>query len=159
MSREVRVIAKAFDCPLNKIWWGYVLPSIPCQQCDEDTEDCPVCEGARVVYPSVELNWVEITSSFGQAVVRGEYDSYGFQMWETISQGSPISPVCDSPEHLAQWLADNDESQSSYDTWLRMIGVGWAPSAVYSFRDGFQTGVEAVAKRNKEKPISNSTNE
>lgn len=30
-----------------------------------------------------------------------------FQMYENVTEGTPISPVMDSPEALAQWLADN----------------------------------------------------
>ena len=60
----------------------------------------------------------------------------GYQLWEAVSEGSPISPVCETPEALAHWLADNKassfgDSTASYETWLNMIvGPGWAPSAV-----------------------------
>lgn len=62
----------------------------------------------------------------------------GWQMWETTSEGSPISPVFASPEGLANWLADTKASAfagagASYEVWLRMIqghgstmGVGLA---------------------------------
>lgn len=163
MSREVRVIAKSFDWPLNKTWWGYVLPPIPCKQCmglfDEDTVNCPVCGGTQRVYPQVTLEWFGISSDFGQRVMRGDFDSYGFQMWEITSEGSPISPICDSPEDLAQWLADNGASASGsltadYETWLKMIRVGYAPSAVFSESRGMQSGVEFIAKEGV-KPTSN----
>ena len=58
-----------------------------------------------------------------------------WQMYECTSEGTPISPVMDSPEELARWLADNNVPSfarhgASYEQWLGMIGVGSAPSAV-----------------------------
>jgi hypothetical protein len=73
----------------------------------------------------------------------------GWQMWETVSEGSPISPVCDSPESLAKWLADNGASaggarKATYEQWLGMIGEGWAPSMLSTPKTGFVSGVEAI---------------
>lgn len=31
----------------------------------------------------------------------------GWQLWETTSEGSPVSPVFETPEALADWCADN----------------------------------------------------
>lgn len=49
-----------------------------------------------------------------------------YQMYETTSEGSPISPVMETAEALAQWLADNGASifgysTATYETWLRII--------------------------------------
>lgn len=59
----------------------------------------------------------------------------GWCMYETTSEGTPISPVLGTPEELAHWLADNGASTfgsmtTTYEHWLRMIRAGWAPSAV-----------------------------
>ena len=60
------------------------------------------------------------------------------QMYETTSEGTPISPVMETAEELARWLADNNASAfagqgASYEAWLSMIkGPGWATSAVIS---------------------------
>jgi hypothetical protein len=71
----------------------------------------------------------------------------GYQIWETVSEGSPISPVFATPEELArhmafkQWGADKG---SSYETWLRFIlGPGWAPTLVMD-ASGVRTGVDAA---------------
>ena len=50
----------------------------------------------------------------------------GYQMWEFTSEGSPISPVFDTPEGLARWLSDTQASAfgritAQYDTWLQWI--------------------------------------
>lgn len=72
----------------------------------------------------------------------------GWCMYETTSEGTPISPVLGSPEELARWLADNRASSfgsqtATYDQWLRAIQAGWAPSAVVT-SSGVHSGVEAI---------------
>jgi len=37
----------------------------------------------------------------------------GYQCWETVSEGSPISPVFKTLEDLSQWLADNPKGVTS----------------------------------------------
>ena len=74
----------------------------------------------------------------------------GWQMWETTSEGSPISPVFASPEDLASWLASNGASSfgsltASYDEWLAMIMQGWAISAV-ACNGELVYGVEACSR-------------
>jgi hypothetical protein len=69
-------------------------------------------------------------------------------MYETTSEGTPISPAFKTPEELAQWLVDNNASAfadqtASYDAWLRTIKSGWAPSAIFIPGQGLISGVEA----------------
>lgn len=45
------------------------------------------------------------------------------QMYEDTTEGTPISPVMETPEELARWLADNQASffgsdTTSYEHWL-----------------------------------------
>lgn len=104
---------------------------------------CPTCKGESM-----------------DPAVKEEYEAWkptpipegpGWQMWETTSEGSPISPVFDTPEKLARWLADTGAKTfgpmtTDYETWLKMIkGPGWAPSATMSPETGFISGVETAA--------------
>ncbi len=71
-------------------------------------------------------------------------------MYETCTEGSPISPAFETPEDLARWLADNGASAfghqtASYESWLATIGAGWAPSALVTPQTGWTSGVEAMA--------------
>lgn len=48
-----------------------------------------------------------------------------FQMYETCTEGTPISPVFATPEECARWCADNGASAFGYQTapyewWLRV---------------------------------------
>jgi len=57
----------------------------------------------------------------------GEADrDYGWQMWS--SGGAPTSPVMDTVEDLARWLADHGPTafggiKATYDQWLEIISV------------------------------------
>lgn len=69
-----------------------------------------------------------------------------YQMYEDTTEGTPISPVMDSPEALARWLADTGASAfadmpASYEHWLRVCRGGYAPSMVMD-QDGIRSGVE-----------------
>ena len=49
-----------------------------------------------------------------------------YQMYETCSEGTPISPVMAAPEELARWLVDNRASSfgamtASYEAWLNLM--------------------------------------
>ena len=75
-----------------------------------------------------------------------------WQMYETTSEGTPISPVMETPELLARWLADNKASAfasdtATYDQWLNMIRVGYACSAEFSRETGMISGVVAISLR------------
>ena len=70
-------------------------------------------------------------------------------MYETCSEGTPISPAMETPEELAMWLVDNQASAfgdqtASYEGWLRTIKRGWAVSAVVTIGHGIKSGVEAL---------------
>lgn len=71
-----------------------------------------------------------------------------FQMYETTSEGTPISPVFADIETLAHWLADNGASAfagqtATYEQWLATCQRGWAPSAIHSPQTGLISGVAA----------------
>lgn len=74
-----------------------------------------------------------------------------FQMYESCSEGTPVSPVMETPEKLARWLADNEASASgsetaSYESWLGMIRKTWAPSAAINNDGVLMSGVEAIGR-------------
>jgi len=71
-------------------------------------------------------------------------------MYETTSEGTPISPAFATAEELARWLADNNASAfggtgATYEQWLSTIHRGFAPSTVLT-ATGIVSGVEALDK-------------
>ena len=118
-------------------WKGYIMDEIECPLCDgtgitTSGTQCPVCYGEGKTNPRIEPP-------------KG-YDfekTDGYQIWQDVSEGSPISPVFLKPEDLAKWMVDNDTSVTqgtSYKAWLKMIKEeGGAPSMV-SMGDGMKSG-------------------
>lgn len=144
MSRQVRRMPKAFNWPLKEIWWGYQLDPIVCRICRGAGGNCwAECDNGKV-YPQFDPPGLEGRGGSGTY--------YGWQMWETTSEGSPISPVFDTAEELARWLADTRahtfaDYAATYEQWLGMIlGPGSAPSMVLD-SNGLRSGVEALDSR------------
>jgi hypothetical protein len=75
----------------------------------------------------------------------------GYQLWETVSEGSPITPVFAEAEGLARYMTQHgwgagNPMASSFDTAMRFIDAGWAPSGVASPERGVESGVEWVGR-------------
>ncbi|MDP3937911.1 MAG: hypothetical protein Q8R92_07220 [Deltaproteobacteria bacterium] len=107
---------------------------------------CPVCGGSGVdpKIQSVYDAWVPTPPPPGD----------GWQMWETTSEGSPISPVFSTPEDLAHWLSNSRASSfgddtATYEQWLGMIqGPGWALDLVIQ-DDRLMTGIALAASQSE----------
>lgn len=72
-----------------------------------------------------------------------------YQMYETCSEGCPISPVMETPEELAQWLVDNKASvfghdTGSYEGWLAVAKGRDVPSAIMEVGRGIVSGVDGL---------------
>lgn len=111
------------------------------------TIECARCHGEGTLWPTPKIKrqcdrWKETEPPKGD----------GYQLWETVSEGSPISPVFATPEELADWLVNSpdyrwrkNDSGTTREQWLQFIrGPGWAPSLI-SDDHGVRTGVQAVA--------------
>ena len=76
----------------------------------------------------------------------------GYQLWETVSEGSPITPVFAAAEELAHWMTEHcwgsqtNKMASSFDVAMRFIDAGWAPTGISSPGRGYEDGVEAVGR-------------
>jgi len=104
---------------------------------------CPACDGNGTIWESSEDEkladeWIRSEPPTGD----------GYQVWETVSEGSPISPVFATPEDLAahmattRWGADKG---TSYEQWMKFItGPGWVPSGIMD-ANGYRNGVDAIA--------------
>ena len=142
MSREVKRVKANFEWPLNQIWPGFLIST-----CIDDCDSCQIF---------AKLKGMEFTNhncpkfpDFGPP--KGEW----YQVWETTSEGSPISPAFETPEELAEWLEVNKASSfgssaCSYDQWLEFIkGPGYAPSMILDNK-GLHSGVCASEDKQKE---------
>lgn len=76
---------------------------------------------------------------------------YGWQMYQTVSEGSPVSPVFGTKEELAAWLsspAAGDERVSPAAA-AAFVADGWAPSFQFTPETGLVSGVEFGGLRQK----------
>ena len=140
MGREVKRVPMDFDWPIGEVWAGYLIST-----CQSDTIGCDKCRHAARLQGMAFTRYNCPDSEPMTGPPKGD----GWQMWETTSEGSPISPVCESPEALAKWLAGNNapafgRQTATYEQWLKMIQVGWAPSAVVD-ANGMRSGVAALS--------------
>jgi len=96
--------------------WQALKKIIAAAGLPEDWGICPVCHG-RGSHPDDQAR-------------ADEWESYdppdgdGYQLWETISEGSPVSPVFATPSELARWTEANppgNYSTLTYSDWLGVI--------------------------------------
>ena len=77
-----------------------------------------------------------------------------YQIWETVSEGSPISPAFKDPQILAEWMSNakpwGASKKMTTEQWLSWItGPGWAPSGIMQggvYVDGVEGTVNALEK-------------
>ena len=75
-----------------------------------------------------------------------------FMMYESCSEGTPLSPAFATIEELARWLADNDASAfagqtATYEQWLATCKAGSTFSAVITPSTGeIRSGVSTMDK-------------
>jgi hypothetical protein len=155
MGREVKRVQLDFDWPLKKVWPGY-MGGI----CEDDMiyclgKDVPHEKRCEECRHAARLAGIKIQSFGCPNWKHDPLPGDGWQMWETTSEGSPISPVFDSPENLARWLADTRASSfgsdtATYEQWLAMVLEGWAPSMIIQ-NGNLMSGVQFTAENPKGK--------
>ncbi len=161
MGREVRKVPKDWKHPE-----GESLLEGPWEKEAEkwDEEKVQWDKGFRLSYIA-EKTWVPKDADenmpfeewSGERPVKKDYmptwketEKTHLQMYETCSEGSPISPVMKTPEELAHWLVMNEASSfasqtATYDAWLRIAKGGYACSGVIV--DGIiESGVQGLTK-------------
>lgn len=102
----------------------------------ENWGHCPACAGegtdpaSRAAYEA----WAKTEPPSGD----------GWQMWETVSEGSPVSPVFATAEALADWLVTEGYSPQAARAF---VSDGWAPSFVGVPGVGLWDGIRAAGIR------------
>ncbi|MDH4158637.1 MAG: hypothetical protein OEV62_00085 [Actinomycetota bacterium] len=115
----------------------HILIERRCAALGVDPVYCPACDGEVVV--------------FRDAAHKEAYDTWtrteppvgdGWQLWETTSEGSPVSPVFDTAEGLAGWVVANrgrHEEPISFEGVLR-----WIAGPVATDSDGRRVDVAGI---------------
>lgn len=110
-------------------------------------ETCEICDGWGSLerYPGQRAEqeaWKPIDPPTGE----------GYQLWQTISEGGPCSPVFSTPEGLADWIIASRNDLHGSGTprenliqWIRKEGVSAGSFIVDSDSGVITSGVEAAA--------------
>jgi hypothetical protein len=128
--------------------WSATKKIIAAAGLPEGWGTCKTC-GGHAVHPDHR----EAYESWGPG---GPPTGEGWQLWETVSEGSPITPVYTTAEELIDHMCSGPPNSLPRDTgWSREVaelfvkGDGWAPSLLVI--DGKMTdGVTAMAAIDKE---------
>lgn len=85
--------------------------------------NCPYCNGGGNLWPSEEIkqayeDWKDYDPPIGE----------GFQLWNTTTEGHPMSPVFSTLDELCEWCAANTTTFASYtaskEEWRQMLDDG-----------------------------------
>ena len=125
MGREVRKVPATWEHPKDRS--GAFVPMMATfPYTDEDIRE------------GIQDGWLEgDPPHYGYDVMPQwpELERTHYQMYETATDGTPISPVMETPEALARWLADHGASAfasqtAAYEEWLSAIQCGSVASVV-----------------------------
>jgi hypothetical protein len=119
MGQKIKRVPLDFDWPLNVIWPGY--RSNICGIIDDLTDGtgmghCETCRSfCRLIGRKINIHngCPENMDTF--EVPKGP----GWQLWGHSFADSPVSPVFETPEEFARWLAE--EQEGTYEQWLQRI--------------------------------------
>lgn len=115
MSRTVMRVPLDFSHPMEEVWPGYV------RECaDDECDGCADC------------------------AKQGPPEGDGWQVWETVSEGSPISPVFGTDEECARWVSQDEFLHCSMTTARAFVAAGYAPSLIGT-GFGLYKGVQMAA--------------
>jgi hypothetical protein len=75
----------------------------------------------------------------------------GYQVWETVSEGSPISPVFKTAEETVDWLIGKGYSSNAARSFV--YGSGWSPSGMIGPDGVARKDIESLSLRDEPPPV------
>ena len=132
MGRTLKRVPMDFNYPLNKVWYGYYMNYITTCHSGKDNNHCEQCkrmaEIKGVVLEDLGCpNWDEYFKEVNEKLhdlcepPKGE----GYQLWETTTEGSPVSPVFATLDELCKWCERYATTFGSYratkEEWKQML--------------------------------------
>ena len=123
MGRQLKRVPLDFDWPLHVIWAGYTVSLCHEMETYYDKKSCERCHQFQKIMgikarKDSELGCPERTP-FDPPI------GPGYQLWEDVTEGSPISPVFKTINELANWCEGNattfGSEKASRVTWKKML--------------------------------------
>lgn len=108
-----------------------------CARCERDgySSTCDSCGGDGTLWPDAATKQMYEDWEPTEPPKGG-----GWQVWETVSEGSPISPVFATAVDLQNWLIHQGYSKGAAE---QFTSVGWTPSLV-STGSGIYKDIESL---------------
>lgn len=181
MGREIRRVPPNWESPVTKDAYGRDrIQPMYCQTFDEVAADWletfdrmragNLTDFERECYPHGVLEWANDETPPDPKYYRSWSDDEAtwYQVWETVSEGTPVSPAFETQDELIEYLAKHgdfwDQKRCHEPDWERLwggkpgvsgwgrqraerfvMGPGWAPSFVVQ-GGKVMSGVEAVTQ-------------
>ncbi len=132
MGREIKRVPLDFDH--EGIWPGFINPYYKeCARCVFYGNECPHCKGEGIDPEYLERYemWEPTEPPTGE----------GWQVWETVTEGSPDSPVFEAADEVVAWLIEGGYNP---DGARLFVEEGWAPSLAFIPGKGVMKGIDAL---------------
>lgn len=109
MGRELKRVPMNFNYPAHKVWYGFYLGVSTCMS-GAKNKHCEQCRKMAEIkgMPMTSCNCPDFDKYLEEPLLKlnellappvGE----GYQLWETTSEGSPVSPVFATLDELCEW--------------------------------------------------------
>lgn len=127
--RELKRVPLDFNFPIGEIWPGYqphhVIDKIKewegytgksiCDNCRDRGLECTESAEYCIYHPKNEAIWYYHPPT-----------GPGYQMWETTSEGSPVTPVFKTLSELCDWIVENNITwfatmTATKEEWMRAL--------------------------------------
>ena len=115
MGRELRRVPMDFNYPLHQTWYGHFIDFInTCVYENGEKKYCEWCKATAKIkgVPFTNFGCPDWDEYLSEPVKRlkellAPPKGQGYQLWETTSEGSPISPVFVTLDELCEWCEKN----------------------------------------------------
>lgn len=172
MGREVRRVALDFEPPREPCRFTHGRMSEPCPGWHYHPHFDETYAHATAEWDAGKLRWESGEDPDALKYPKYSYEEWhgsrpgdpkyyrpewpegtplGYCLYETVSEGTPLSPVFAEAEQLAAWMGSNEiwGQRYTYEQALAFVAEGWAPSFVMDER-GIRDGVTFVAESRAE---------
>lgn len=128
MGRELKRVPLDFDYPLHKVWYGYYDKYFNfCHS--EYSAGCEGCKKYAEIkgIPFTNHECPDFEKHYGVDISNKVEppEGQGFQLWETITEGGPSSPVFETLDGLCEWCEINattfGKSKATKEDWKNML--------------------------------------
>ncbi len=168
-GREVRMVPEGWEHPKDKN--GYYIPLFDGVYYKENLAEWDLSAKmfAEGLQTDFEGGWYPLEDEYksmsyeeydGSRPIAEDYmpnwdvrENIMFMMYETTTEGTPLSPAFKKKEELAHWLAETKASAfgnytATYEEWLSMIEQSNSVPSIVITPSGVNTGVSATLKTN-----------